>query len=78
MPEIYENVIILTDGHETYHFNTDIGSVKTLEFSMSQVYLTAGCRLVELGSKANVINWTNKYKKAPAEDKTNWEFFSDE
>ena len=76
--EIYENVIVLTDGYESYLFNTDMGYFRTCELDMSQMHLKAGCRLVECNSKSDVIHWVNKYIRNPIEDKSNWEFFADE
>jgi len=75
---ITQEIIILTDGHESYKYNIDTWETKTIDFSISQIYLKAGCRLVELGSKSEVINWTNRFMKCPIPDEENWNFFAKE
>ena len=73
-----EHIIILTDGRSSYSINIrkDV-EVKAIPFNTAQSYLNKDCRLVELGSYSEIVQFSRDgFRLGFPADKSNWDFFA--
>ena len=75
---IYEHIIVATDGNVSYKIEfIKRCKVDEIPFSLAQTFLKGGCRLVELSSKTEVMQYADRgFKHGFPSDESNWDFFS--
>jgi len=74
-----EYIIIATDGRISYRISINNETVKETSFKTAQSLLNDGCRLVELDSYTEVMQFSRDgFRLGFPSDKSNWDFFSEQ